>query len=106
MASKRFDAIVRKVIKTHGPTINLEENPEILLEIFRSLGLSAADDPYPPDNPCGGTPPAPGHMNLPIMEDIMRGILKLSREMQELKRGLGAGAALKSTRKAKTSRKR
>ena len=104
LISKRFASLVKRVIEKHGQIIDLERNPELLREIFRDLGSTLADDPYPPDNPCGGTPPQPGPAGMrvaPTNDDIFRAVLTLSREVKELRKSMASAASVPSARKTR-----
>jgi hypothetical protein len=114
MASKPFTAIVKRIIKNHGPVIDLERNPEVLLEILRQLGAAIADEPNPPDNPCGGTPPGPtpppppGPSSIdrrPSNDDLMRAIKTLTREMGLLRKSISGDAVGAKARTASRSRR-
>ena len=98
MASKPFTAIVKRIVKNHGPVIDLKKNPEVLLEILRQLGATIADEPYPPDNPCGGTPPSPappppGPSSIdrrPSNDDLMRAITAMRRDVAQIRKSISA----------------
>jgi hypothetical protein len=84
MNAKQFDAAIKRVIKKHGPILDLRKDPEVLVDIVRSLGGAAAEGPV-----CGGTPPVPSKAGAVVTnEDIMRAILKLSRDVDTLKRNM------------------
>jgi hypothetical protein len=89
MLSKRFTTIVERVIQNHGPVLDLRQDPALLLDILRELGSAIANEPYPPDNPCGGTPPSPGpgpgkFGRTPTNEDIYRAVQTLTRKIDLL----------------------
>jgi hypothetical protein len=115
MSSKRFTAIVERIIRNHGPVIDLRSNPEVLLEVLRELGSVIADDPpYPPDNPCGGVPPSPGPPppgpsgtpTRPTNDDIMRAVLKISHDLAAVKLAVTQTRSTSARRAAKGSSRR
>lgn len=81
-------AVVTKVIKKYGSKINLEANPEVLIEILRSFGRLFDDDGDGGAKPGGvGSPPDPclvadGRVT---EQEIMKAILALSREVASIK---------------------
>ena len=79
-------AAVAKVIKKYGSKIDLEAKPEVLIEILRSFGRLFDDDGD------GGAKPGGVGPNPCLVEDgrvteqeIMKGILHLSREVASIK---------------------
>jgi hypothetical protein len=100
MSSKKLKTIVDRIIKRHGPIIDLQRNPELLVEIVRSVGSQLVNE-----NPCGGTPPplpsptpppGPSSAGRPVTnEDVLREVLKLSRDVAELRKTAGAKTASK-----------
>lgn len=95
-STKQEEKIVREAIKNFGPVINLKETPYVLIELLRKFG--------PALKPDGGLPPGGVGVGGPAVrqignQEIMKEILKLSREVNSLK------ATLKSPQKgAKKSR--
>lgn len=85
-------AIISKVTKKYGSTIDLKANPEVLIEILRAFGRLFDDDP---DGGLPGgvgpiSPPDPCIVERMTMEDLMKAILKLTREVATLKAAIGA----------------
>jgi hypothetical protein len=78
--------LVEAVKKKYGPVIDLEANPEILIEILQRF---AADDPDGGTLP-GGVPPSPppdpcAVFGLgPGIDDLMREVLQVRRDLADL----------------------
>jgi len=84
------DEIVQQIIKRHGEVINLRESPETIIDILRHFrledngGLPGGVPPSPPPGPTsfqGGDP---------TIRDVMKELLKLSKQVNELKQQLGS----------------
>lgn len=113
--SKKFSpALVQRIIKKHGPVIDLKKNPDVLIDILRGFdldggtpeppppndggglpgGLPPAPDPPPPpapEPPPGPSPPGPDPTGRAITnEDLMRTVLQLSRDVAAMKTSLKA----------------
>jgi hypothetical protein len=90
MARMKTDALVNKVIKLHGPVIDLRANPEVIIDILRRF----ADDLPDGGTPCGGVPnppPPPSSVEDRVRNDeIMKAVLKLSRDVSAIKKSLTA----------------
>jgi hypothetical protein len=86
-------AIIGRVTKKYGPTIDLKANPEVLIEILRTFGRLFDDDPdggsLPGGVPEPPPPPDPCIVERITMEDVMRAILKLTREVATIKAAIG-----------------
>lgn len=86
----REDDIIMLVRDRYGSVIDLEERPEILIEIIQRFGADDPDGGLPP----GGTPnPPPGPTSMqqgPDLGDLMKEILKISRQVTLLSERLGA----------------
>lgn len=112
------ERIVRQIIKAHGPVIDLKANPELFIEIVRKHGADIADlgghfvpddggglpggvGPVGPtsraaDPPDGGTlpggvgPVGPTSFQAgPRLDDVMKEVLKLQRQVAKLAKQLG-----------------
>jgi hypothetical protein len=79
-------AAVKKVIKKYGSKIDLEANPETLIEILRSFGRLFDDDGDGGAKP-GGVGPNPCVVSdgRVTEQEIMKAILSLSREVASIK---------------------
>jgi hypothetical protein len=84
-------SIVRQIIKRHGEVINLKEHPEVIIDILRRFGSVFQDDGGLPP---GGTPePPPGpssFQDLVSNQDLMKQLLKISRDLAKLRKELAA----------------
>lgn len=84
-------AIIRKIIKRHGAVINLEENPEIIIDIIRQFSPELDDGGLP-----GGVPPSPppGPTSFqggqPGINELMKEVLKIQRELGKIRKQMGA----------------
>jgi hypothetical protein len=90
MKAKTVSTIANRIIKKHGPIIDLRENPEALIDVLRELSSDIASG-----NPCGGTPPAPGPTKagrLVTNEDLMKVVLQIARDLNAIRKSLGASA--------------
>jgi hypothetical protein len=101
MKAKGDAAIVKKVIARFGPMIDLRKHPEVLIEILRQFKFD--DGPDGGDQPCGGTPPPPSPEPPPpppppssssgasvTNEEILKAVLRLSRDVAAMKKLLPA----------------
>jgi hypothetical protein len=91
----REDDIVAMVRQRYGSVIDLEQNPEALIDIIRRFG---ADDPDGGSLPGGvpNPPPPPGPTSMqegPTLGDVMKQVLQLSRQVSVLQERLGGPAA-------------
>lgn len=108
----REDRVVRQIIKAHGAVLDLQANPEVLVEIIRKWGPDlGVFEPGTPDAgvgsvgptsrfaPDGGTlpggvgpvsPPGPTSFQTgPRIDDVMKEVLKLQRQVAKLTKQLG-----------------
>jgi hypothetical protein len=97
MKSKTDAVLVEKIIKRYGPVIDLRANPQTIIDIIRSV---VADEPPDGGTPCGGVPnppPPPGSRFEGVVtnEDLMKAVLKLSRDVSTLR----ASAKTKTTKR-------
>jgi hypothetical protein len=84
-------ALISKVTKKYGSTIDLNTHPEVLFEILRTFGRLFDDPPDGGSKPGGvGPPPDPCIVERITTEDLMRAILKLTRDVATLKAAIGA----------------
>jgi hypothetical protein len=79
--------VIGNIAKKYGSTIDLNTHPEVLFEILRSFGRLF-------DDPDGGLPGGVGPIPPPpciveggrvTQEDLMKAILKLTREVASIK---------------------
>jgi hypothetical protein len=97
---KSDEQLIKTVIAKFGPTLDLENRPDELIEIVRNMRF---DDPDGGTNPCAGVPPAPpppGPTSLQFegldMVDIMKEVFNLAKsvdqntkELKAIKKRLG-----------------
>jgi hypothetical protein len=76
----REDEIVAAVRERYGSIINIEASPELIIDIIREFG-SEVDVTHPPTPTVGD--------NDPTVSDIMKMLLKISRDVNVLKKHLG-----------------
>jgi hypothetical protein len=83
--------VIRQIAERYGPVINLEKNPEVLIEIMRKFSIPFIEiineiEPGTPD--AGPSKPAPSlqlNVGKVTNEDLMKAILKLSKQVAALK---------------------
>ena len=90
MPTKADTALVNKIIKRFGPVIDLRANPGVIIDILRTF-----DEPPDGGSPCGGVPnpppppPSPsGTVERVTNEDLMKAVLKLTRDVATIKSSL------------------
>jgi hypothetical protein len=86
--SNRENRVVQQVVKAHGPTLDLEANPEVLVEIVRKWGFDLLEEI--PD--AGVRPGGVGPTSLeggPQLDDVLKAIISLQRQVDKISRQLG-----------------
>jgi hypothetical protein len=79
-------AAIAKVIKKYGSKIDLETNPEVLIEVLRSFGRLFDDDGDGGAKPGGvGPDPCLVEGGRVTEQELMKAILHLSREVASIK---------------------
>jgi hypothetical protein len=107
MTPKQEKALIAKIIKLHGPVIDLRKSPGIIIDIMRRF-----DETPDGGTPCGGVPPGPvgpspsragGRITT---DELMKALLTLTREVASIKKAVvvKSQVARKATAKAKTSK--
>ncbi|EZH75782.1 hypothetical protein ATO12_03065 [Aquimarina atlantica] len=86
---KNQEKIIRDVIKKHGPIIDLEKDPQLLIDIL----IKFKPQFYGPDGglpPTGPPPVPPGPSSYRAIENVhlMKEILKLNKKMSSIKKRL------------------
>ena len=105
------DRVVAMIIDAHGPVIDLQQNPDLFIEIVRRYGFDIIDvEPGTPDgggggggpkgnvfSPDGGLPPGgvgpvgpTSFQRGPELGDIMKEVLDLKRQVAKLATKLDA----------------
>jgi hypothetical protein len=81
-------ALITKISKKYGATIDLNTHPEVLIDILRAFGRIFEDD--------GGAPGGVGPPGCIVegagvtADDLMKAILKLTREVAAIKSAIAA----------------
>jgi hypothetical protein len=82
MAEEERNArIVEAVIRRYGSILDLEASPEVLIDIIREFGSEVDVTVLHPPSPSVGDP---------TVREVMQALLRLAREVEEIKRHLGA----------------
>jgi hypothetical protein len=104
--------IVTAIIKRHGPVIDLRSQPSVIIDIIRQF-IPVADEPGTPDGGSapGGAPkpppPDPSRMGSIVqLDDVMKVLLKLSRDVAKLNTQISTAAAVRARGAAKAAAKR
>lgn len=88
--SKREQRVVDQVVQAHGTTFDLASQPEILIEIVRKWGFDLLEEiPDAGVMPGGVGPVGPTSLpGGPGIEDVLREIISLQRQVDKLSRRL------------------
>ncbi len=82
------EKIIKKIIKKHGPIINIEKDPQLLIDIL----VKFRPQFYGPDGglPPGGVPNPPGPSSYGDIHNIhiMQEIVKLNKKLSSIKKML------------------
>ncbi|MFD0008186.1 hypothetical protein ACFVJ4_38140 [Streptomyces sp. NPDC127178] len=78
---ERNARIVEEVIRRYGSVLELEVSPEVLIEILREFGPQVDVTDLVPPNPISGAP---------TVREVMQVLLRMSHEVDTIKRHLGA----------------
>jgi hypothetical protein len=104
------ERIIDQIVKRHGETINVREQPQVLMDILRRFGPVVVEDgglppggvpptpsppgpssspfgdePGTPDGGGGGGGPRSAGFDGPTLNDVMKELLTLSRAVEELR---------------------
>jgi hypothetical protein len=113
---KQQSALVKEIAKKYGSVINLKKSPGVLVEILRSYGVNVDDaeacaggggqhsiavlpgptkPTKPPTQPKPPTPPTPSPSETSDLglDDVMRAVLNLQRDINSIQNALGQKAA-------------
>ena len=80
--------IIREIKRRYGNVIDLRESPAAIIDIIRRFRFELDDDGGLPP---GGTPSPPGPTSFQAsvtIEDLMKEVLKLSRQIAQLRKQL------------------
>jgi hypothetical protein len=82
------DRIVRQIIKEYGAQVDLRANPDVFIEIVRkyALDLAGEDGGLPPG---GVGPVGPALPKAPRIDDVLKEIKKLQRQVANLAKKIG-----------------
>ncbi len=88
--SKKENRVVQQVVKAHGPTLDLEAQPEVLVEIVRKWAFDLIEEvPDAGVSPGGVGPVGPTSLEAgPGLEDVLREVISLQRQVDKLSRRL------------------
>lgn len=88
--SKRENRVIQQVIKAHGTTLDLEAQPELLVEIVRKWGFDLQEEvPDAGVSPGGVGPVGPTSLEAgPGLEDVLKEVIALRRQVDKLGRQL------------------
>ncbi|QBJ94846.1 hypothetical protein ERC79_01835 [Rhodococcus sp. ABRD24] len=87
--SKIEDRVIQQVIKAHGPTLDLEAHPEVLVEIVRKWAFDLVGDGDAGVKPGGVGPVGPTSLEAgPELEDILKAVISLQRQVDKISRQL------------------
>lgn len=78
---QRNARIVEEVIRRRGSVLDLEASPEVLIDIISEFGPEIDVEELVPPNPVSADP---------TLRDVMEVLVRLSREVEAIKRHLGA----------------
>jgi hypothetical protein len=86
-------SLVNKITKKYGAVLDLEQNPEAMIEILRQFG-PIFDDPDGGSKPggVGSPPPCLVENERVLLDDMMAALLKLTREVAAIKKAVTAKA--------------
>ncbi|WP_067719512.1 hypothetical protein [Nocardia yamanashiensis] len=90
--SSKDKRVIQQVVKAHGPTLDLETHPEVLIEIVRKWGFDLLEEiPDAGVRPGGVSPVGPTSLlEGPRLDDILKAIHTLQRQVDKLTRKLEA----------------
>ncbi len=87
--------VVQQIVKTYGPTLDLATHPEVLIEIVRKWGFDLIIIPGTPAvtpdagvSP-GGVGPPTSLVSGPGLDDVLKAIISLQRQVDKISRQLG-----------------
>lgn len=88
--SKKENRVIQQVVKAHGPTLDLEAHPEVLVEIVRKWGFDLLEEiPDAGVRPAGVGPVGPTSVEGgPGLDDILKAVNSLKRQVDKISRRL------------------
>jgi hypothetical protein len=88
--SGRENRVIQQIVKAHGPTLDLEAHPEVLVEIVRKWGFDLVEEiPDAGVRPAGVGPVGPTSLEGgPGLEDVLRAVIALQRQVDKISRRL------------------
>lgn len=88
--SKKENRVIQQVVKAHGPTLDLEAHPEVLVEIVRKWGFDLLEEiPDAGVRPGGVGPVGPTSVEGgPGLDDILKAVNSLKRQVDKISRRL------------------
>lgn len=88
--SNKENRVVQQVVKAHGPTLDLEAHPEVLVEIIRKWGFDLLEAvPDAGVSPGGVGPVGPTSLEgRPGLEEVLKAVISLQRQVDKISRQL------------------
>ncbi|MFD6893260.1 hypothetical protein ACFWB0_01760 [Rhodococcus sp. NPDC060086] len=89
--TNKENRVVQQVIKAHGPILDLEAHPEVLVEIVRKWAFDLVEEvPDAGVSPGGVGPVGPTSLEGgPGIEEVLKAVISLQRQVDKLGRRLG-----------------
>src|SRR5436853_4263 len=96
---KSDKVLIEEISKRYGAVIDLDSNPEVMIEIIRLIRSMYAAEPGTPDG--GGGPTGPtSRQSGATNNDILKAVLRVARDV----RGLGKSVPVRSGRAKRRSK--
>jgi len=88
--SSKESRVIQQIIKAHGPTLDLEANPDAFVEVVRKWGFDLMEEiPDAGVRPAGVGPVGPTSIEIgPGLEDVLKAVLSLQRQVDKISRQL------------------
>lgn len=80
----RFQPVLGEIAKRYGTVIDLDKNPEVLVEIVREYGSRFNQDGTGGVSPSSIAVAGPGTPKRVELTDVMQAVLKLQRDVKDI----------------------